>query len=217
MISAIGGAEDKAGEVLLRRLVLAYAPGLSLDNVIVTGGSGKLQPKIGNFAKVSQRMPVIVFTDLDRKHCAPGLIADWRKGVTFDTPNLVIRVAVQEAETWMIADAEGVSSLLGRPSLAVPAQVDDINDPKEWLLRAGTHSARSFRQRFTRVERNRLLQGVEYNSILESFVLEDWNPEAARERSESLDRAVKAIRTLNARLGGPPPRSGPSRYPGEHD
>ncbi|WP_219817567.1 hypothetical protein, partial [Rathayibacter tritici] len=47
-----------------------------------------LRAKIGNFAKVSQRAPVIVFTDLDRKECAPSLVGEWRQGLSFDAPNL---------------------------------------------------------------------------------------------------------------------------------
>ncbi|WP_219817481.1 hypothetical protein, partial [Rathayibacter tritici] len=159
-----------------------------------------LRAKIGNFAKVSQRAPVIVFTDLDRKECAPSLVGEWRQGLSFDAPNLLIRVAAQEAEAWMIADTAGIAALLGRPNLVVPAQADDIQDPKEWLLNAAAHAGRSFKQRFTRVERNRLRQGVEYNLILETFVLKVWDPESARERSDSLDRAVRALEVLNARI-----------------
>jgi len=193
------GVEDAPSEAVLKRLVGEHPSDLSVSNTIGMQGWTLLRKKIGSFAQTSQHMPAIVLTDLDDRECAPALVQDWMRGITFPTPDLLLRVAVREVEAWLIADHEATRSLLQLPGLMVPPEADDVRDPKEWLLLQAQRSPRSVRSELMRYEGAKLKQGLGYNDALVAMARSDWSPARAAERSDSLRRAREAIAQLASR------------------
>jgi hypothetical protein len=192
----LAGVEDVLSRAVLIRLIGEHPSELGIANIITPGGWGHLRKRVLPFAKASARNPAILLTDLDDRPCAPGMVAEWRKDLTFDAPDLLIRVAEKEIESWVLADHVGARGFLGQPQLIIPPNTDDIADPKAWMLNASRRGPRSLRDGFLRQEGNKLLPGLEYNPRLVSFVAQLWNPEAASANSPSLQRARRAIASL---------------------
>ena len=111
-------------------------------------------------------------------------------------PNLMLRFAVFEAESWLLADADKLASFLELGSLHVPNPVDVIANSKNFLLS-------QIRQRSNNpdISRGMLPQtrgtakiGRAYNNILAEFVEKKWSPNRAAKKSESLRRALYRLR-----------------------
>lgn len=159
-----------------------------------------MRKSIGNFAKASQWAPVIVFTDLDEEECAPSLIEDWRKHLTFVADNLHIRVAVKEVEAWLVADQQGITDMLGRKSVRVPPNADDVADPKAWILQNALKSPRRIREQLVTTSGGGLRQGLGYNNYIGKWVAEGWHPNTAAANSESLTRTLNFVEAFAAQL-----------------
>lgn len=191
--------EDVLSEVVARRLIRQYMPEASVVDVLVAGGSVK-----SNIPRLNQMAhhigPVLVLADLDRPlSCPAALVQDLLGGLTV-APKMLIRVAVLEIESWIMADREGLAKGLSIAASTVPHNPEEIEDPK----RALTHLAANSRSRAIREgiapRRVRGTQrvGPGYNVILGRFVEEHWSPEAARHNSPSLSRSISRIMSLAA-------------------
>ena len=130
------GVEDVLSEAVARRLIKQYLPDAEVSNVVVTGGSVKSNiPWLNQMAR--HRGPVLAVADLDRpSSCPAALIQDLLGGLTA-APKMLIRVAVLEIESWIMADREGLAKRLSIAASAVPHNPEEIEDPK----RALTHLA----------------------------------------------------------------------------
>ena len=111
-------------------------------------------------------------------------------------PNLMLRFAVFEAESWLLADADKLASFLELRSLRVPDTVDAIENPKNFLLSQIRQSSNN-----PDISRGMLPQtrgtakiGRAYNNILAEFVEKKWSPNRATKKSESLRRAFHRLR-----------------------
>ncbi|NQX12943.1 DUF4276 family protein [Microbacteriaceae bacterium VKM Ac-2855] len=193
------GVEDELSEAVIRRLIKPFHEDLIIGTVLSKGGYGYLRSNVQKFAQASQHMPMLILTDLDNRECAPTLLDDWMGRVSFEAPDLHIRVAVREVEAWLIADIENLRHLLQRPGLQAPSECDDIGDPKAWLLNEAARAPRAIQSQLLRRDGTNLRQGLGYNNILSNFVENDWQPEHAATRSDSLRRTIDAIRRLAER------------------
>ena len=113
-------------------------------------------------------------------------------------PNLMLRFAVFEAESWLLADADKLASFLELGSLYVPNPVDEIANPKIFLLS-------QIRQRSNNPDissgmlpqtRGTAKTGSVYNDTLAEFVANKWSPNRAAKKSESLRRALYRLRNF---------------------
>lgn len=82
------------------------------------GGFGYIRKHIGSFNKAAEvGNTYLILTDLDQAPCSPELIAGW-----INRPrhaNLLFRVAVKEAESWVIADREAFARRAGARSASL--------------------------------------------------------------------------------------------------
>ncbi len=144
--------------------------------------------------------PVLVLADLDRPlSCPAALIQDLLRGVTI-APKMLVRIAVLEIESWIMADREGLANGLSIAASTVPHNPEEVEDPKRALthLAAGSRS-RAIREGIApRRVRGTHRVGPGYNVILGQFVEEHWSPEAARHNSPSLSRSISRILSLAA-------------------
>lgn len=95
--------EDPVTNEILRRLVNYCCPHLQIAGVLPARGS-QLKSKIANFNSLSDKFPVVVLSDLDTDDCAPLAKMKLLEGISEVNRNLVINIAVDEAESWLFAD-----------------------------------------------------------------------------------------------------------------
>jgi hypothetical protein len=142
---------------------------------------------------------VLCIADTDGA-CPVDLRADW---LPRSVPaRLLLRFAVKEADSWVLADRAEFARHFGVPLTQVPRDVDALPDPKRALL---TLAARS-KKRLVREEVvspfDASKPGTGYNEHLCHFVRTAWRIAAAAESSESLRRAAHALRGLAAPAAG---------------
>lgn len=193
------GVEDNLSEAVGRRLLHEAFPGMPVYPVLRGGGCGYLSSNLHKFAQLAQHQPVIIFTDLDRAACPAALIARWTKNLTLPG-TLLLRVAVREVESWVLADHEALAPLLGRAAAGLPRDPDALEDPKLALLKMALQAPKAFREGLVRRTRRGVGRGTEYNPRLCGIVRDRWDPARAAARSESLRRARIRMREFAGRL-----------------
>jgi hypothetical protein len=95
--------EDELSEVVSRKLLKVTRRSYVVGACYSQGGFGYLRKKISGFNNAAKGTPFFVLTDLDRGPCASALIGEWLPSPIPKHPNLILRVAVQEVEAWLLA------------------------------------------------------------------------------------------------------------------
>ena len=113
-------------------------------------------------------------------------------------PQLLIRIAVTEIESWILADRRGISGWLGIAANIVPVNSESLHDPKRTMVELASRSrSRAVREAIAPgAVRGTGRTGPGYNNVLGEFVTQHWNPETARLNAPSLDRAIVRIAEL---------------------
>lgn len=179
---------------LLAELPVPITPNLILHK----GGSGYLKSRMDSWRKISQRQVVLLITDLDRTACPLALRTDWL-GKTHTPANLMLRIAVREVESWVLADHVAVRKLIGDKG-TLPHLPDDLADPKQHFLNIAKLAPRQVRQDLVRESGAVSSQGIGYNACLTAWVQSVWCPERAAERSPSLQRTRRRLNELALRM-----------------
>ena len=191
--------EDDLSGVVAERLVSDYLSVAQVLEVFVAGGSIR-----GRIPGLNQRArfngPVLALADLDRPlSCPADLVQELTMGLTVD-PNLLVRVAVLEIESWILADREEIARWLGISSGIISRAPESLEDPKRTLVQLASRSQnRALREAIAPVRvlgTNRT--GPNYNETVGEFVTQHWDPETARRNAPSLDRAITRIGELAA-------------------
>jgi len=179
------------------RLVASCLPNWQLAGpAIDTRGVTKLLPALPRYAQQARHVqPVLCIADTDGQ-CAVDLLTRW-----VPTPaeeRMLLRFAVTEAESWLIADREGAAQALAIPLTRLPQWPDEVPDPKGLILTLAARSKkRAIREEVVSSgDPNR--PGSGYNLHLSGFVRSYWDARRAALVSPSLARAVKRIGELKA-------------------
>ncbi len=191
MIPANAVVEDLLSEIVLRRLAKHR---FAIGAVYGREGVGYIAKRIGAFNNAARGGPWIVLADLDSNPCAPRLIGHWLPNGPHR--NLILRIAVREVEAWLLADAAGFAQTLGIAAHLVPAQPENLSDPKRTLVDTCRRSRLSALRRDVLPLHPSDAQGPGYNDRLGKFAQNAWRPEAARAAAPSLDRAMRAIESF---------------------
>jgi len=134
--------------------------------------------------------PVLCIADTDGQ-CPVNLLAKWLPNTLPE--DFTLRLAVNEAESWLLADRKALAEFFGVPEKQVSPTPDAENDPKRHLLNLAKRS----RDRELRLEMvsptDSNKQGNGYNPHLSRFVKMHWSARRAADRSPSLARAVRRI------------------------
>ncbi|WP_155627964.1 hypothetical protein [Burkholderia vietnamiensis] len=188
--------EDRLCCVLGEQLVAAALPTWKLAGPSIdAGGVTKLVPSFQRYAEQATYVqPVLCIADTDGK-CAAELIEAWRPN---HAPNgFVIRLAVTEAESWVLADRQGFADAFHISKNKLPSNLDDEPDPKRLLLNLIAKSRkRSFRDDMIS-QTDRSKPGAGYNVHLSDFVRSHWNIQRAMGHSRSLNRAFRCVLRLD--------------------
>ena len=191
--------EDDLSELVAARLIGEYLPTAEIFEVFVAGGSIK-----SRIPGLNQRAtflgPVLALADLDRPLICPAVRVNELAGGLAIASNMLIRVAVLEIESWILADREGMARWLGVSADVITRNPESLDDPKRSLVQLASRSNnRLLREAIGPVRvlgTNRT--GPDYNRAVGEFVTQRWNPEVARRNAPSLDRAINRIAGLIA-------------------
>jgi hypothetical protein len=145
------------------------------------------------YRAASRVVPHIVVADLDRVGCAPDLRRQWQAMRIPDT--MLFNVAVHETEAWLLADQEGIASMLGIATNRVPARADAELDPKRVLVNLARRCRnKNLRDELVPAEGSVNQVGPVYTARMSQFVADAWSMRRARKTSPSLARAIDRIR-----------------------
>jgi hypothetical protein len=188
-------AEDELSEVTLRRILNDLAR-YTVGAAYRRGGFGYLRRTISGWNSAARGIPFIVLTDLDDCECPARLISEWLTAPQH--PNLLFRIAVREVESWLLADPVHLAQFLGVSERAIPTGCDNLTDPKAEIIALARRSRTTIiREGIAPKRGSTAKQGPDYNGLLGSFVRGDWDLEAARAESPSLDRTVDRLTSFN--------------------
>jgi hypothetical protein len=194
--------EDALIESLAVKLLRSIPRQYATQTIYNRGGNGYLKRTIHGFNNAAKGTPFLVATDLDRYECPAALIQDWLTRPRHH--NLLIRVAVHEAEAWVLADRDSFADFLGISVTSVPEDVESLVNPKEVLIGLARRSRRKqLRDDICPRPKSTSKIGPNYNARLGSFVSERWNPNVARLNSRSLDRAINCLLAFRPEWSAP--------------
>ncbi len=194
--------EDALTESLALKILRTIPTHYATQTIYNRGGYGYLKRTMDGFNNAAKGTPFLVGTDLDKYECPPALIADWLTHPK--NHNLLIRVAVREAEAWTLADRDSFASFLGINVAKMPGNVEALPNPKEALIQLARGSRkRQLREDICPPPNSTRKIGPNYNARLGSFVSESWNPSVARLNSPSLDRTINCLVAFRPRWAVP--------------
>ena len=184
--------EDDLSEAVLRRLLQASGKPFIIHQVLGKQGGGWLKNHVPQFLAASRGIPHIVLTDLDNNVCASNLLHDWFGNRT--EKNLLVRIAVREIESWLLADSDGFAKFARIPVNKVPVNPDRLDDPKQFLINLFRKSkSKRLAQEIIPEQGSTASIGPGYNYHLSEFVNSAWSLERAVIQSDSLRKAVHRI------------------------
>lgn len=192
-----GAVEGILDEAVLRRLTLQF--GIQCEPIYGKEGKGRLLRQLGAYNNAARFSPWCVLIDLDRDaDCAPSYLTSI---LPHPVPGMIVRVAVREVESWLLADHRNISRFLGIRQASVPPRPDELDHPKRVVV----DLARRSRYRNINIElvprpNSGRSEGSAYTSRMIEFVNERWDPNAAAERSPSLARCLRALDELRSTL-----------------
>lgn len=189
--------EDALCCALGLRLVAHTLPAWTVAiDPINAGGVTKLIPELPRYQAVAQHgQSVLCIADSDQ-HCPVTLVTKWLAPYP-SAARFVLRLAVREAESWVLADRAGMNQHFKVPVGKLPHQPDELVDPKTDLLRyLAKYAPMALRREMVARSGASLRRGVGYNAGLRSFVASTWGPERAAGQSPSLQRALIGIAGL---------------------
>ncbi|MHB1125146.1 MAG: hypothetical protein ACYC0T_20855 [Ramlibacter sp.] len=163
---------------------------------INANGITKLIRSLPRYVQQAEHVqPVLCIADTDHK-CAVDLISEWLPYA--HTDRFLFRLAVSEAESWLLSDGEAFAAFLGVPVANLPRRPDDLPDAKREVLRLASRSrVRLIRQEVVSpFDSNK--PGTGYNTHLCGFVRQHWRAPHAAAKSASLSRAVKRLAEFGA-------------------
>ena len=184
--------EDTLSEAVLQKLLAlsgrSYVVGICYNGQ----GFGWIEKRVMGFNNAAKGMPYLILTDLDREECAPLLLGRWLKHPRH--ANLLLRVAVKEVEAWILGCRCAFAQFLGIDDELIPRRVDEIGDPKEFVVSLARRSRRrDVRVGITPAKGSTARVGPDYNGRMIEFVQEYWAPEIAEENSPSLRRTRQIL------------------------
>lgn len=189
--------EDELSCALGQQLLGEALPDWSLSGPpINTRGVTKLVSAIPRYVQQARYVqPVLCVADTDQK-CPVTLMREWMPAVVAD--DFFLRLAVSEAESWVLADREGAANFFGLAMNQIPLQPEELVDPKREVLRLARRSTvRRIREELvSQTDMNK--KGTGYNSHICAFVRNEWRASRGLDRSPSLARAFRRLAEFGA-------------------
>ncbi len=189
--SVILAVEDMLSEVIARRILDHF--GICVAQAIGHSGFGYLKKKAEALNKTALGFPVFMLTDLDSPNrCPVEILESWVSAPR--NPDFLLRVAVMEVESWVLADRDAFAHFAGIGVAHVPSDPDAISDPKQRLVNLVRKSRNGrLRKDIVPAKGSTTTVGPAYNPQLSSFIESTWSPTSAAANSTSLQRTMNAL------------------------
>lgn len=188
--------EDELHLNIATRLLQHFAPALSVHRVFGKRGKSFIKQNLSGFNRAAKHTHYLVIVDLDNDECPPSLVNRW---LTFQkSSNLVFRVAVREAEAWLISDRDNFAAFMGVSKDIVTTAPENLPDPKEYVI----NLARRSRKRNIKddlIPDGQATVGRNYNTCLADFVFRKWDAKKAMSNSQSLSGLIQALEQFKGR------------------
>jgi hypothetical protein len=181
-------SEDELSEAVLYRLLAVVERDFVVDRSIIARGFGNIKANIQRYRTACKAVPHIVLTDLDAAECAPAFLAKWN--ATNLPVELLLRVAVREVESWLIADQVGLAQFIGVPANRFPAKPDEAADPKQVLINVARNGRTRVAREIVPEAGSKASIGPLYNNHLIQFARTHWDVDGAAQNSLSLSKAI---------------------------
>jgi len=194
MISVNIVYEDVLSEMVMRKLLDFFNQKYCVEEAYNKHGFAAIKRDLKSYNKAAKYTPFFVLTDLDQNECPPTLIREW---ITFNKhAHLIFRVAVQEIESWLLADRDGFAALASVALKRIPTNPDDLHDPKTVLFEIIKKSRKRELKEdiLPRYPGDRM--GPNYNGCLSEFVIKSWDVTRAVKHSPSLKRAFDNLQNF---------------------
>ncbi|MDR6949653.1 hypothetical protein J2Y39_004278 [Pseudomonas sp. 2957] len=188
--------EDQLCCALAIKLVRHLKKEAIIQQSTVANGCAPFRLMIDKMNSIAQTvMPVLMLADADQAPCVVTQRDAWMPA--HPSPRLSLRLAVREAESWVLADHEGFSAFAQLSPALMTRSPDKLMDPKQELLRLIRKSKRrDLREEMLPRKGSSSPVGLGYNNHLTQFVHEFWCAERASERSPSLARSIPRIAAI---------------------
>jgi len=162
-------------------------------------GCGYIRKKVVGFSHMaSQHAPILVLTDFmdARAACPPEALQNYLLHAC-PTPYFLCRFAVNELESWLLADRPSMAAFLRVPLTKMPQNPDVEPDPKKTLGTLATRSKRTFiRDGIVPPVWHQGAVAPDYLATMTRFVIEHWDVACAMRCSPSLRRCVERLQQL---------------------
>jgi hypothetical protein len=197
---AVEGLPD---EQVLRKLIAECNECFEVAACYGKNGSPAIWEDIEWLNNAARSIPCIALTDLDKNPCPLGLIQKHQKRFPQGVhKNLLLRIAVREVESWLLADRNRFADFLGVDATKMPPQPDVLLDPKETVISLARRSHKTEVKRDIVPDRDGDKEGRGYRRRIMEFAMKHWRADAAaRAASPSLRRAYDAIRKFSPQTG----------------
>ena len=189
--------EDSLSEYVLRKIIRTSNERFAIGMCFRRSGFGYLKRAISGFNTASKHGTYFcVLTDLDATECPPALIQKWLPEGKHQ--NLIFRIAVREVESWLLAHREAFAKYIGVNENLIPLEVEDIENPKEFLIGLVSRSQiRQLRSDIVPKAGSTATIGPDYNGRLIAFVEQMWDPCTAKKLSASLRSAIETVENFD--------------------
>jgi hypothetical protein len=163
----------------------------------IMGGKSKLVSDLPKYNAAAAHYPWLAIRDMDHDaECAPTLLGE-------NLPNasrlMCFRIAVREAEAWLMADREVFADALGVSLARVPDQPEALADPKLTIVNLARRSRKRAVQIGLVPEQGAGISiGPEYAAWMIDFAQNRWEPAraAAIGNVPSLAKTLLAVEKL---------------------
>ena len=188
--------EDELHLNVLTRVLSSFHQKYVINRIFGKKGKNFIKDNLRAYNQAASISPYLVLTDLDNAECPLIVINSWLNFTKSD--NFLFRIAVREAEAWLISDRNNFASFMGVSRDRIDLNPENIPEPKEYII----NLARKSRKRKIKedlVPEGRASVGRNYNTCLSDFVLNHWDIKKAQMTSKSLERLVKALNSFDYR------------------
>lgn len=186
--------EDDLSHAVLAEMLKQTRRGFEVAVCYKQNGYGYLKRNLPAFLRASSIKPFIILADLDVNPCATTL-ADLWLGQPANLPQTALfRVAVREVESWVLADPKSLSGFMGVREKEFPANPDQLEDPKNFIVEVARKSRYSTIQNsMVPAAGSRANVGPYFTRTLMQFVRNHWEAARAQSHSDSFRRAWNAV------------------------
>jgi hypothetical protein len=166
-------------------------------------GCGYIRTHAAKFYRLATDVSgVLVLTDF-RDAAAPclpsALQAYLWNAIPSPVPSFLVRFAVNELESWLMADRQGLADFLSVSVGRIPREPELEEFPKRTLVNIARRSRKTrIRNGIAPPPGHAAAVGPAYNSLLHEFIVRHWNIAEAITCAPSLERCVGRLSQLSA-------------------